>query len=897
MIEVTLGHFQIVEKIGAGGMGEVYRARDMRLGRDVALKVLPSEFADDPERMARFGREAQVLASLNHPNIAAIYGLEESNGKRALAMELVPGETLEQIIANRDLGMAGAMSAAKQIADALEYAHERGVIHRDLKPANIKLTPDGTVKILDFGLAKALENSPQAADIRTSPTISVLSTKAGVILGTAAYMSPEQARGKDVDRRTDIWSFGALLYEMLTGRQAFPGETISDTLAAVIKEEPDWALLPSNLPGPVANLIRRCLVKDSRRRLRDIGEARIAIEGTISGSAFADAAPGSRAPAASQPSWRRALPWILASAAAVAGATALAIGFHPVERSVSPVTRLEAVLSPEQQLVFPDSPVLAISPDGRSLAYLAQEDGITRVYIRALGDTQGRFIAGTEDAKNPFFSPDGQWVGFFGDLKLKKIAVAGGTPVTLCDAPTPRGASWGPDDTIVFSPDYASGLFRVSAAGGKPEVVTTPDSARGERTHRWPEVLPNGKGVLFTIGSTTSPGNYDVADLGVLSFQTGKTRVLVTGVNTASYARSGHILFTRAGLLYAVPFDVDRLELRGQPVPVVSNVGGDPSSGAGYWSVSANGTLAYISRRVRPANQNLVLMNRKGEGTVLALPPRPYVLPRFSPDGRRLAFSIGSGWGGENDIWTYDLSSKSLNRLTFGNHSGYPLWSPDGKRIAFEASGNEVSIDVKAADGSGPEEVLVPRSNYPQLPDSWSPDGKTLAYVLSAPTENTWTFSLNGNERPRLFQARAYGAVFSPDGRWIAYTSPENGSEEVYVRSFPDPTGKWQVSQDGGTSPRWTKKGNGLVYLQGEKVMEVDVDPGNSFEASAPRLLFQLPSGNYDVKTAPAVNYDVTADGETFVFVGRVAEPAAAPRLEFVLNWFEELQKEAASRK
>jgi serine/threonine protein kinase/Tol biopolymer transport system component len=890
-----LGSYEIVAPLGVGGMGEVYRAKDTKLGREIALKVLPSDFSSDAERMARFSREAQVLASLNHHNIASIYGLEDSSGVQGLVMELVEGPTLADRIARGAIPLDEALGIAKQIAEALDYAHDRGIIHRDLKPANIKITPDGKVKILDFGLAKALEENPATADISTSPTLTIGATKAGIILGTAAYMSPEQARGKSVDRRADIWSFGAVLFEMLSGKQAFGGETVSDTLAAVIKDDPDWNVLPGDTPQAVIRLIKRCMTKDPKQRLRDIGEARITIENVLAGTSAEIVATNSLS---TQSPSRAKLPWAIAGIATILLVAALWIAHPWAPRGTQPITRLAITIPADQQLVFPDTPIMAISHDGRNLVYVAQQGAVSQLYLRSLGDAEAKPIPGTAGALGPFFSPDGQWIAFFAGKKLMKISVGGGTPVTLADAPNNRGGSWGSDNKIVFSADFTAGLSRVSSEGGKPEVITTPDVAKEERTHRWPEVLPNAQGVIFSIGSTKSPGNYDNGEVAVLSFKTGKTTILVQTANMARYISSGHIVYTQAGVLLAAPFDADKLELTGQPVPVLAGVGGDVSSGAGYWAVSDDGTLVNVTRSVRPPNQNLVIMDRKGKPTILPLPPRPYNLPRFSPDGRKLAFSVGAGWGGNNDVWTYDLASNNLNRLTFGDNAGYPLWSPDGKQIAFQSNPNGVSIDIKSADGSGQDRVLVPPINYAQLPESWSSDGKLIAFVRVNPSQDLFVVPADGHGQAEEFQNTVSSPSFSPDTKWMAYSSPETGDMNIFVREFPGPGGKHQISTDYGASPKWTKKGKELIYLNGDKVMAVDVETQGSFHASAPHLLFELAQDNYDVRTLPAVNYDVTADGEKFVFIGHVAE-AAPPvhQINVTQNWFDEVKRLSAPAK
>jgi len=897
-----LGPYEIVAPIGAGGMGEVYRARDTNLGREVALKVVPKAFASDPDRMARFQREAQLLASLNHPHIASIYGIEESplgtGGTRALVMELVEGTTLADRIEQAPMPIEEALPIARQIAEALEYAHERGIIHRDLKPANVKVSPDGNVKVLDFGLAKALESESAPTDISHSPTLTMGSTQGGMILGTAAYMSPEQARGKAADRRADIWAFGCVLYEMLAGKKAFGGETVSDTLAAVIRADPDWSALPSNTPPSMRELLRRCLTKDGKQRLQSIGEARIAIEKVSAGEGDLGAAASFAAEQA--PPRTRNLLWAVTALLILAAAAAAWLALRAAPSVPASPVRFAVTLHGHEQFTLTDIPMLALSPDGRNVVFVAQKDGQTQLYLRSMGEIGEAPIAGTDNAHEPFFSPDGQWIAYFADSKLKKIPIAGGQPLVICDVKgqNQRGGSWGPDDSVVFSADYVSPLFRVQAAGGKPEAITTLDAAKGERTHRWPQMLPNGKGVIFTIGSATNPGNYDDALLAVYSFASRQIRILVHGSNMGRYAASGHILFTKSGVLYAVPFDQERMEMKGNPVPVETGIGGDPSSGVGYWDVSMNGTLAFIPGATISDNRNLAILNRRGEAQILPLPPRMYHAPRFSPDGKRIAFVIGKGFGSGDDIWTLELSSMSLNRLTFGNNNTYPAWSPDGKRIAYAVEALGYNISQKQADGNGQDQVITSTHARPMLPESWSPDGKTLTLFQANANVDVWTLSLDPEHKLEPFESQASSAVFSPDGKWIAYMSSEAGPLNVFVRPFPTSSGKWQVSIEGGTSPKWTKGGKELIYFnRSEGMMAVSVETQLSFHTGTPRQLFDFPQWKYEVRTEPQVNFDVSQDGEKFVFVELGSDKVDTGYVNVTLNWFDELRKKVPAGK
>jgi len=635
-----LGPYEILAAIGAGGMGEVYRARDTKLGRDVAIKVLPEAFARDPERLARFEREARVLASLNHPNIAAIYGFEQSDGIPFLVLEYVPGETLRG-----PLPVSEALRIAGQIAEALENAHEKAFVHRDLKPANIKVTPEGKVKVLDFGLAKAFTEETVGSDPSQSPTISAGPTRTGMILGTAAYMSPEQARAKPVDKRTDIWAFGCVLYETLAGRQVFPANSVADAMTAILGRDPDWQALPLATPPKIRDLLHRCLQKELNRRLRDIGDARIEIEETLAGAV---AVPQTTKP----PGAARWRPVAIGVCAAVAIGVAL---WAPWRGDSAPraVIRTAVVLPPSDRFRTEAQPAVAISPDGARLVYSASRGGRTQLYFRQLDQFEVTPIAGTEDAGGPFLSPDGEWVGFFAGGKLKKVALRGGPPVTLCDAPNGRGASWGPDGQIVFTPaaSLGIGLWRVSASGSEvtPQPLTTPDAKKGEASHRWPYILPGGESVLFT---SWGGGAFDASRLAVLSLKTGERRVLLEGGHSAHYASSGHLVFMRAGGLWAAPFDLARLQVTGPHSPMLNRVVTAAATGAGHYSFAANGTLVYIPGGAE-SGSSLLWVDRKGVSRPLTQARRVYMFPRLSPDGGLLAVTIIEG--ANTDIWVYDL--------------------------------------------------------------------------------------------------------------------------------------------------------------------------------------------------------------------------------------------------
>jgi len=893
-----LGPYEITSPLGAGGMGEVYLAQDARLGRCVAIKILPDKFSRDAQRMARFDREAKVLASLNYPNIAAIYGLEESSGVRALVMEFVDGPTLAERVANGPLPLDETLPIAKQIAEALEYAHERGIIHRDLKPANVKITPNGTAKVLDFGLAKALEDDFSTTDISTSPTMSHAATQAGILLGTAAYMSPEQARGKKVDRRADIWSFGAVLYEMLTGKPTFAGETISDTLAAVIRAEPDWSALPGNVPPSIVRLVRRCLTKDPNRRLRDSGEARIALDAAISGTPEDAAAPATTTEQ-TQPLWRRALPWALAAIA-----IALAIAFSSLYwRASQPephrVMQLSLALPEPLAGVFdpnPGSP-FALSPDGSKIVFVTSAAGKPQqLYLRSLDQQTATPIPNTDNATQPFFSPDGQSVGFFALGKMRKVALHGGPPTLLSDAPTPHGASWALDDTIIYAPNFGSGLLRVSSAGGPPQALTTPNPKEQEISHRWPQILPGGRDVLFTI-QVGSAATYDDARIAVLSLQTGKWRTILQGGSYARYAPSGHIVYAHAGSLVAVAFDLPRMEVSGSPVPVQEGVVTSAlTSGGAEYDVTPSGLLAYVSGNAKPPARSLVWVDRKGLAKTLPAPPRVYSSPTLSPDGKLLAVQINDN--GLLAIWIYEFARNTLTRLTFGpGSSSTPLWTPDGRRVIYNTRSPSPSFRSKLADGSGKEETLYSKEfdDPGATPVSVSPDGKALLFSAYSPAgkQAIHALSLDGSDTIQPFlqtPANFNGSHFSPDGRWVAYTTDESGRREVCVQPFPIAPGKWLVSTEGGQYSRWARNGREIFFVSGDQsnqLMSVDVETQPGFKAGTPHPLFST-SGYL-----AAGNYDVAPDGQHFLMIKQEDALTNPKELNVVLNWSEELKRRA----
>jgi serine/threonine-protein kinase len=876
-------------------MGEVYRARDTKLGRDVALKVLPDLFAADPDRLDRFQREAQVLASLNHPNIAAIHGFEESASVRALVLELVEGPTLADRIAKGAILLDEALPIARQIAEALEVAHEHGVIHRDLKPANVKIRPDGTVKVLDFGLAKlagpADSGASSVGGLSMSPTLtSPVGTRVGLILGTAAYMSPEQAKGRPVDKRADVWAFGCVLYEMLTGRRAFEGDDLSEVLASVIKSDVDWHALPASTPPPIRRLLQRCLTRDLKRRIPDISVARYEIDEVLSGAAEAPAAPvPPAAPSGSR--MRRVL--ALAGALVLGALAAAASAWWLLRPSAPPVIRLTA--TPRGTVAAGDgSPAsdIAISPDGLRIVYtVGAGPGNNPMFVRSLDQLEASQLKTPLTAINPFMSPDGQWVGFFDGPNLKKVSVTGGSPVTICPVVgVARGATWSPDGTIVFATDERpTGLFRVSASGGAPEPLTKAEGL--EADHIFPHVLPSGRAVLFTIVPTNATSS-ESGQIAVLDLTTKRHHVLFEGGTAPQFASSGHLVFGVEATLRAIAFDAERLEVRGSAVPVAERVV-NKATGAMSFGLAANGTLAYIAGDPRATpERTLVWVDRKGQEEPLGVPVRAYVYPRISPDGTRVALDIRDQ---DNDVWIWDLQRRTLTRLTFDPQQNRGVaWSPDGKRLAFSIQLEQrEDLFWQPADGTGKPERLA-ESKRPLVPNSFTPDSKNVLVTEggTAPYD-LGLVNLQGEHRYAPLLKETYNeraGEVSPNGRWLAYQSNESGQDEIFVRPYPEiDSGRWQVSQGGGTRPAWSRDGRELFYFQAPgKVLSVAIQPSQSFQAGTPEVVV---NGQYSAPN-DGRTYDVSLDGKRFLMIKPARTQATSvTELVVTLNWSEELKK------
>jgi eukaryotic-like serine/threonine-protein kinase len=925
-----LGTYEILSLLGSGGMGEVYRARDTKLNRDVALKILPEVFTVDSERVARFHREAQLLASLNHPNIATIHGWEESDGIRALVLEVVEGPTLAERIAERPIPLDEALTIARQTAEALEAAHEKGVVHRDLKPANIKLTSDGKVKVLDFGLAKLLDTETSAAGqsrgkspgLTNSPTLTTPAmTMAGVILGTAAYMSPEQARGKAADKRVDIWAFGCVLYETLTGRRVFDADEVSDTLAFVLTKDPDWSALPASTPPAIRRLLRRCLAKDRNARLPDIGSARLEIDDAHAepSSTNVDAGSTGLGVTRTTPSVRFVVAAI-AAAALSALITWMMLRPRPVAQ---PVTRVLVGVAPAERLLSgiqldaplargrPSRTAMATSPDGRSLAFSAERDGRVQLYLRRFDQLEATGIAGTEGASNPFFSPDGQSLGFYAAGALKTVPLNGGPVVELCKTPLVFGASWGRTGQIVFA-RQTGGLWQVSAAGGTPSELTKLETGSGDLSHRLPQLLPDGQAVLFTVTKTGFP-SWDDTLIAVQSLANGHRKILIEGGADARFAATGHLVYLRRGTLMAVPFDPSRLEVTGAAVGLVADVmqaaNIQPTqidSGAGQFAVSESGSLVYVTGGVFPQDRwSLVWMDRTGRSEPLHLAPGAYLAPRLSPDGKRIAFNSTTGdW----DLWTYDVARGIASRLPMEGDQSVPVWTPDGSRLMFTSllKGTRGLFWINA-DGSGSAQRVMTSTGGVTTPtsddtprtwvsaDSWTADGSAMAISYQGGIS---LLPSDGKTEPRQILMSGTHAEFSPDGRWLAYRGgePGPGTSRVYVQPYPSLDRREQVSVESGTSPTWRRDGREMYYVENAsaegslkiRMMAVPISTTPTFVAGSPRVLFEGPFRN----DGPFRGYDITPDGQRFLMVQEVPQPpTSVSQMILVQNWVEELKQ------
>ncbi len=899
MIGQTISHYRITDKLGAGGMGVVYRAEDTNLERQVAIKVLPDIFSGDPERLARFEREAKLLASLNHPNIATIHGLGQADGTRFLVMELVEGETLAQRIAKGPLPVDEALEVCRQITEGLEAAHEKGIIHRDLKPANVKVTPEGKVKVLDFGLAKAFEGETAAVDASHSPTLTDQMTRPGVILGTAAYMSPEQTKGRVVDKRTDIWAFGCVLYECLAGKRAFEGETVTETLASILKGEPDWSALPVDTPQLIRRLLSRCLEKNLKERLRDIGDAQIGIFESL---LMAPAQTIAKAGLLSGSVIRLGLPLALLCLATGSAATWLLFRYQKPESAPLQVVRFPLTLPPDQQFSNTGRHAIAVSPDGSQLAYSAN----SRLFLRSMNGMEFLPVRGTEaipgntgtaPAINPFFSPDGKQLGFWADGKLRKVSVNGGPVSPLCESLNPWGVSWADNDAILFG-QGKNGIWQVSSNGGKARQLIKPDTTKNEVMHG-PQLLPGGEWVLFTLATTNG---WDDAQIAVQSLKTGERKILIDAGRDARYISTGHLVYVREGMLLAVPLDLRGFHPATDPVQVVEGIATSTQdlTGAAHFSFSANGTLVYVTGGVSGlSNRKLVWVDREGKDKPAINEQLPYRQLRLSPNGRRLAVVIENRKR-DRDIWVYDLYSNNPPiPLTRGGCNQKPLWTPEGDRMVFtfaKACGSQSNLDWIPADGNGKPEVLLDRIGV-QAPWSMTHDGKQLLFTDStAGARDIWVLQLGGvRQARRLLESkfRQQEPAVTPDDRWIAYTSDRSGANEIWIASYPDQKSIKRVTSNRGWRPWWSRDGKKLYYVApGQKMMEVAFDEVRGNFVGQPKIVF---AGNDWFNEIP--NYDVTQDGRLLTILNGDLPAGTAPakpddaKINIVLNWFEELKR------
>ena len=909
-----VGLYEVRALLGAGGMGEVYRARDTRLERDVAIKILPSAFTGDADRLDRFEREARVLATLNHPHIGAIYGIEDTPTNtglpmRALVLELVEGETLAERIArgrvskSKSLQLQEVLAIARQIAEALEVAHEKGIVHRDLKPANIKVTPEGVAKVLDFGLAKATSGEAPEPTLSDAPTATLTRTREGHVMGTAAYMSPEQARGSAVDKRADIWAFGCVVFEMLTGKAAFERETVTDTLAAIVEREPDWSQLPASVPGAVCRLVRRCLEKDPKRRLRDIGDARYEIEQIID-------APSEDLSSAPTRSRNLTLPvavgFVLSVLALAAGAwlslsAGGVAGDHRISRFIIDL--------PAGQVIPPGfNSHLAISPDGTHLAFTPLPGP---VYIRRLDnlETQPLEVSKSPGFRGgPMFSPDGASISYIQGNEIfswsrpfLKASLAGGAAVKLAEYDAFHEGDWGADGKLYWTASYAGGIVRIGESGGEIEPVTKLDVEHGERSHRFAHFLPGGNSLIYTVG-LDGINSYDDGRIDLWDLKTGRHKPLITGGTSAVYSPSGHIVYARAGKLFAVPFDLKRQEVTGSAFEVLNNLMMSRNTGVAEFRVSNRGDLAYVPGPAEGGDRRLVWVDRSGKAEPLPLPPASYLYPRISPDGRSLAVEIE---GPNHDFYVYDFTRSVLSKMTTDGLSHDPVWTPDGKRLAFRSwQAGGMTMWWMPVDRSSTAVRLDPKGTR-QSPVSFSPDGKYLTFDQKDPQtqDDAWVLPLDATGEARAVANTRFGegsAKFSSDGRWIAYSSTESGKPEIYVQPFPGLGPKLQISNNGGTDPVWRRSGGELYYRSGNKMMVVSVTTSPEFRASAPKQLWE---GNYSDGSGascgmPGVsssNYDVTSDGQHFLMV-RDDDRVGSNRIVVVLNWAEEIKAKVRTR-
>lgn len=874
-------------------MGEVYRARDTRLDRTVAIKVLPAHLSTSADLKQRFEREARAISSLNHPHICTLHDVGSQDGVDFLVMEYVEGETLASRLKKGPIPLDQALRIAIDVAEALDRAHRAGIVHRDLKPGNIMLAKDGA-KVLDFGLAKMGGVFGASAGDGGMRTVTTPLTSQGALIGTLQYMSPEQLEGREADARSDIFSFGTVLYEMVTGRRAFEGKSEAGLIAAILEHEPaPISQLQPMTPSMLDRLVRDCIAKDPDQRRQTAHDVLLDLR-WIATSARTEEHAGERSRGAMAP-------WIVAGTLALVAIAALLWAFTRTPAGSARISKLNLILANGD--FYGGSwywmPSLALSPDGSKLAYVATHDGVTQLYLRNLDDWEGRALPETTNAHTPFFSPDGQWLGAAVGGNLVKIPVSGGPPVVIAKVGDPHGAFWAPDGTIYLGDLSPAGLSKVSANGGTVQTIATPDAKKDETEYRFPQLLPGGEALLFTARNAQEP-NFDEADVETLSLKTGERKLIVKQGTDARYLANGELVFLRAGVLLGAPFDVAKLELKGQPRPVIDGVVENPRIGAAQFAVSQDGTLVYIPGGITYGDHEMVQVDRSGNTKVLTAKKRPYEDFSVSPDGRFLAMTIE---GPMTDTWIHDMARDNDTRFTLGIEHRDPAWTADGKRIAYSGHRNgKWTIDWKPLDGSGPDEQLVAGDDG-MWPWFFSRDGKYLLYVDLSPAnqEDIWVLPLQGDRTPRPLLNSRFSeewAQISPDSHWVAYNTDESGRQEVYVMPFPGPGPKVRVSSDGGRHPQWSPDGRELFYRVGSateterslgqttKIMAVPIETKPEFKAGTPHMLFQGPyfdSGH---------DWAITPDGKGFIFI-RETPPAGVSQLKVVLNWFDELKKDS----